>query len=697
MHIINNKANRVVRPIIAGLFLSASLSSMAQGADADTTAMAKQLDEIVVQAPANIVVGNKRIFYPVKELKSATNSCVQLLAGLQIPELIVNPASGSVSLSGDNKLSIRINGRQVSEAELASISSKDITKVEYIDNPGVRYGDANGVLDITVKRHDGGYGVMLNILQSPNRGWGNYSAAFKYYLGKSEWMVDYSSNPMWDMDCYRDNYEHIISSDGISISRFEAGKKVPNRMVTHHASVQYSYADAGNLLLNVQARLLRRNDKNISEGDITTDIDGTSVIGFEREASLIKSWQADLDLYCFYKINNRNKLYLNIVPTIIDGSNSRSYLSSATTIDSEIDNSGSRLLAEAIWETRFAGGSLSSGLRSSYSYDKARYVLSDAIVKEVTLNNYIFSEWSQSLNNWQYAVGLGATLFSIFHPVSYSVSFLNPRISLRYKPADSSTLLLSLSTTTVPPSINQLNPVLQQVDSYQFSKGNIDLRPFQRCEQQLAYDFSYRNIYIKGRLSNRYANNPVMGEKHYEAGEIVGSFANAGFNNDFEINAMLRIPLFLTQLTLSVDGGWHSTVSKGLNYRHTYSQPFINAQLMYMSGPWWVMIKYNSSYNSLWGEMISSTNQNLLNIGVGYTYRKATFMAGIVNPFGNVALHSENLNAIAGYDRTYQASGSNQLVWVGFTLNLQQGKRRAKMQKKLDNSTIYESINNTMK
>ena len=205
MHIINNKANRVVRPIIAGLFLSASLSSMAQGADADTTAMAKQLDEIVVQAPANIVVGNKRIFYPVKELKSATNSCVQLLAGLQIPELIVNPATGSVSLSGDNKLSIRINGRQVSEAELASISSKDITKVEYIDNPGVRYGDANGVLDVTVKRHDGGYGVMLNILQSPNRGWGNYSAAFKYYLGKSEWMVDYSSNPMWDMDCYRDN------------------------------------------------------------------------------------------------------------------------------------------------------------------------------------------------------------------------------------------------------------------------------------------------------------------------------------------------------------------------------------------------------------------------------------------------------------------------------------------------------------
>lgn len=663
----------------------------------DTTTMSKALDEVVIAAPTNVVIGNKSVYFPTKELKNATNSCVQLLSGLQIPELIVNPASGSISLSGDNKLSIRINGREASETELASISSKDISKIEYISNPGVRYGDVNGVLNITVKRRDEGYGVMLNLLQSPNRGWGNYTAAIKYNIGKSEWTLDYTSNPMWDMDCYRDNSEYINMPDGTTISRFEDGKKVPNRMVTHHASLQYSYADANRLLLNIQARLLRKNDKNISEGDITTIIAASETTGFEREMSCIKSWQGDLDIYLHYKINNRNKLYFNLVPTIIDGVSNRSYEYADELIASDIDNRGFHLLAEGIWEGRIGRGSLSAGLRSTNSWDKAVYRLSDDVVREEASNNYLFAEWSQSLDNLHYAIGLGGTIFSISSPMSYTSTFLNPRISARYMPFDRAGFTLSLNTTTITPTINQLNPTLQQVDMFQWSEGNTSLKPFQRYEQQIGFDGTFGDIFVKASATNRYSDNPIMGFKRYENGTIVGSYKNAGYNNDFEISAMLRLPLFIKQLTLSVDGGWHSTISKGIDYRHTYSQPFVNAQLMYMQGPWWVMLKYNTTYNNLWGEMISSSNQNLLNIGVGYTYRKATFMAGIVNPFGNVALRTENLNALAGFDRTYQASGSNQLVWVGVTLNLHQGKKRAKMQKKLDNSTIYESINNTMK
>ena len=51
---------------------------------------------------------------------------------------------------------------------------------------------------------------MLNLLQSVNRGWGNYVATLKYNVGKSEWKVDYKFNPMWNMDCYRNNRENFI-------------------------------------------------------------------------------------------------------------------------------------------------------------------------------------------------------------------------------------------------------------------------------------------------------------------------------------------------------------------------------------------------------------------------------------------------------------------------------------------------------
>ena len=128
-----------------------------------------------------------------------------------------------------------------------------------------------------------------------------------------------------------------------------------------------------------------------------------------------------------------------------------------------------------------------------------------------------------------------------------------------------------------------------------------------------------------------------------------------------------------------------------------YSQPFVNAQMTLTIGHWWAMISYNNSYNKLWGEMLTSANQNLTNIGAGYTYKAATFMAGLVNPFGNVALKSRDMSQIAGFDRTYQAAGSQRLIWLGVTINIKQGANRAASRKKLDNNQQYETLNNAKK
>lgn len=183
-----------------------------------------------------------------------------------------------------------------------------------------------------------------------------------------------------------------------------------------------------------------------------------------------------------------------------------------------------------------------------------------------------------------------------------------------------------------------------------------------------------------------------MDYKEYAGEMIVGRPVNCGYNNDVAVKAQVRVPLAGGRVVLSGDGGWHYTVSLGRGYRHGYSQPFVNAQATFMAGHWWVMLKYNSSYNRLWGEMVTSVNQNLANVGVGYTWRSATFMAGLVNPVGNVDVKSRDLSALAGYDREYHAQSSSRLVWVGVTLNLYRGVRRASTRKRLDNKTEYESI-----
>lgn len=663
----------------------------------DTIGLEKELEELVVTPREVTRFEGATIYRPSKELKKVTDNCTQLLAGLAIPGVIVNPATGNITVSGKNHLLIKINGKQVSDTDLMSIASKDIVKIEYISAPGVRYGDADAVLEITVRRREEGYGVMLNLLQSANKGWCNYSGAFKYNIGKSEWSVDYHSNPMWDMDCYRDNSEKIVMADGCVINRYESGTKTPNRMVTHHASLQYSYAEGSKMLLNIQSRLIRRNDRYASRGYITTETEGMTIYGQETEVAPIKSWQGDLDLYFHYNINRQHKIYLNVIPSIISGSTGRYYESPETFIASEIDNSSRNLLAEGVWEGKIGEGNLSAGINGKIGNSKAVYTLSGYVVREKESVGNLFCEWKQTYKKIQYSVGLKGTFNTIHKPVNSRGAYINPRLWFSYRPIDGGGVSVLFNAQTMSPTINQLNPVVQRIDNYQWSEGNSYLKPYQRFESMIEFDGNYKTLNAKLTFTNRYSRNPVMSVKEYAGSDIVTTYVNAGHNNDFEFSGTLRMPLISHHLTLSLEAGWHQVVSRGRNYRHKYSQPFVNAQMMLMIGEWWVMLKYNNAYNQLWGEMVSTVNQNLFNIGVGYKYRNATFMAGIVNPFGNVALHTKDLSEKAGYDRTYVVSGSRQLIWGGVSMNLYKGKKRVSAQKKLDNQIIYESIKNQMK
>lgn len=141
----------IARQTKAFLLLLVSCRCMAQSTLNDSV-RTRELDEVVVLAPDIIKKGESTVFYPDKHLKETTKNANQVIAGLQIPELIVDLSSGTISVLGKDNLLILINGRPSSQNELSSIPSKNIAKVEYISNPGVRYKNYGAVIDITVKK-----------------------------------------------------------------------------------------------------------------------------------------------------------------------------------------------------------------------------------------------------------------------------------------------------------------------------------------------------------------------------------------------------------------------------------------------------------------------------------------------------------------------------------------------------------------
>ena len=115
-----------------------------------------ELGEVVVESQAIIQKVDRQILLPSKEQTQASSDGVSLLQNLQIPRIVISPIDNSVKTFSDESVQLRINGVEASTSDVKDINPKDIIRVEYHDQPGVRYNGAAAVVDYIVKHRDTG-------------------------------------------------------------------------------------------------------------------------------------------------------------------------------------------------------------------------------------------------------------------------------------------------------------------------------------------------------------------------------------------------------------------------------------------------------------------------------------------------------------------------------------------------------------
>ena len=117
-----------------------------------------------------------------------------LLQQLTLPNIRVDEVGHSISaIDQRGSVQIRINGIIADKAEMLSLDPKSIRKIDFIDNPGVRYGDGIAyVIDITTRRADNGYTLGTSLTQALTTRDGDYTVYGKWNTGKSELSLNYS-------------------------------------------------------------------------------------------------------------------------------------------------------------------------------------------------------------------------------------------------------------------------------------------------------------------------------------------------------------------------------------------------------------------------------------------------------------------------------------------------------------------------
>ncbi len=660
------------------------------------------LDEVTVEASSWVQKADRNLLYPnVQQIEQSRNG-LQLLQKLQIPGVIINPTDNSIALADKSEVSLRINGRPADNKEIQALSPEQIVRIEYIDNPGVRYGEVGAVLDFIVKNPTSGGSFMGDISQSINRGFGEYWLSAKVNSGKSE--VAYSGwfSPRWNLKMLRDNTEHYELPDGTRYTRTEEsldGSKFEQWNNGH--SLSYNYLDPQKQMFNASLKFYYNQQENLFRG-ILTDHSPSGTTSLMLDDGKNHSITPSLNLYYQYNFDEDQLLMANVVASYEQPTSHRIYTedelfytdnsfttgSSLVDIDNLIKSRSYSILGEVDYEKRWKNSRVTAGIRHTQSWTTNDYVEQGINDRMNQGNSYLFGEyWMRLGSHFDFSAGIGYSLYSYVprDRESHLYSIWRPRFSARYTIDDYSSLRFNFVRMGSVISLDMLSPVVQDVDGMQQSTGNPDIKPYATYKYDLQYQYN-RGIFY-GKLGALYTHAPgaIMPEKMWVSDKILTRYNNQKNAEELRFYLDTRVTAIPDWLTLSAGPAWHRYWMRGNNYTHVYNNFYCYATFELSHWGFSLEGMLQTNFNRFWGETLEG-GENVHTLKLSYNYKDWNFGVMVLDPFINdYKVTNENWNRYAGYQQVITTNMIKQMVAVSVSWNLNWGRRYETDEQRINN------------
>ena len=654
------------------------------------------LGEVVVEGGAVINKVDRQIILPTSAQRKASTNGVSLLQHLQIPSLAINPIDKSVKTNFGADVQLRINGVEATKGEVVALRPRDVVRVEYHENPGLRYGSAAAVVDFIVKKNETGGNVAADLMNGIKPlGAGDYNVSARYNRNKSALSAVFSWERR-DLDWIRENYESFVYPNMI-LENKEIGNPTRIKYDNINLSLSYNYADDKNML-NIAFRDVYNNTPNSFSDRNSVLYQGEDVYGIvDRQAT--KSHIPSLDVYYQRNLGGGQNLYLDVVGTYLKSSNDRQYSMTMvgiepTSIVSEVDGSKYSVIGEVIYERPLWGGSLTTGAKHSHSQmDNVYYGGIRSKVKMNMEETYLFAEYKSRVKKLDYMVGIGAMRTSYRQGgLSQEKYVARPTLTLSYNVTNDISLRYNAYMSEYSPSLSDLSDVSQEMDAYQVRRGNPGLHSVTFYTNSLSA--SWRNRYVNVELSGRYSydDNPIMEETTFEDNKFVRTFANQQGFHRLNVQATVQVFPFRDYIQVRLTPFFNRYISNGKDYTHTHSNWGFRGSIMAMYKNWGMMIDMNTSYHELWGETITK-GERLHSIAVGYNTEKWGIQAMFMNPFTKRYEQGvDNLSRLAPYKQIAYSDDFRRMVMINVSFNLDFGKQRGISGRRINNSDTDTGI-----
>ena len=155
-----------------------------------------ELSEVTIEAARVVQKPDGQLIFPSQKQRNSSTNGYSLLAKLSLPRIRVDETMHAITaLSNNSDVQIRINGVVATRAELTNMDPKLVKNIEFIDNPGLRYGQNVGyVLNIHTAKSKRGGAVGIDINNALTAKSSSSTAFLKLNRGNSELSLSYSFN-----------------------------------------------------------------------------------------------------------------------------------------------------------------------------------------------------------------------------------------------------------------------------------------------------------------------------------------------------------------------------------------------------------------------------------------------------------------------------------------------------------------------
>ena len=665
------------------------------------------LDGVTVSASNTSSRSDRKLVFPSdRQVKASTNG-MDLLQQLMLPKIQVNPMSSEIKVPGNGEVQLRINGVKVELQEIKSLLPSDIIRIEYHDNPGLRYGNAEVVLDYIVRRPETGGTLSLDMSQGVNALWGEHRFSGKINHKKSEFGASYRFGPRDFYGMSRANEEIFHLADGTELHRKETGDPSHARMFMHNVNLNYSIQDPEKYLFNATFRYWNNHQPNWDYRGILSNLenpdDYVDMVDLNSEDNQVPA----LDLYYQRNLKNDQTLVFNVVGTYNRTSSHRFYQESRdqellTDINNRVSGNKYSVIGEGIYEKKLANGNrLSTGLRHTQSFSNNEYRNGHNYDTHMNqAESSLYGEFKGKVRKLDYTLGVGVSRSYYKQDGtddSYQYYTFNPRFTLQYALPGQSFVRLRGYVGNSSPSLGNLSAIEQVIDSLQLQRGNPQLEAYMRYRLALTYEFQKGIFYTNLDGAYEYLPNPIMDEKFQEGDKIIQTWNNQKNWQRVTGSAMFRVGPIKDILQFSFTGGVNHYISNGNTYSHTYTNWYCNLQASLTWKKFMLMYQLDTNWNWFWGETLDG-GENIQILMAKYNFKNLSLGIGAFNPFSdNWKVQSENWNQYASSKKTSYIKESSRLFVVSVSYNFSFGRTYKAGQKRLNNSDSDSGVMSTGK